>query len=79
MFRSAFIATASALAFAVFASAVTDPAAMAAAPKCKNKANRYVACTDRLRAKTARKPKGESRAGQKDLKAELEKTKADDQ
>ncbi len=29
--------------------------ASAATPKCLNKANKYVACTDKLRAKTPRK------------------------
>ena len=53
MLKGAFIAAACAL--AVVATAVTGPAAMAAAPKCKNKANKYVACIDKLKAKTERK------------------------
>jgi hypothetical protein len=55
MLKGAVIAAAGVLAVAVFASAVTGPSAMAAAPKCKNKANKYVACTDKLKAKTQRK------------------------
>jgi hypothetical protein len=59
--RCAFVAAA---ALAVAVSAVTGPGAKAqsiyfkydpppgAEARCKNKANRYVACTDRLRAKT---------------------------
>ena len=43
---------AGALAVAVFAIAATGPTAMAAAAKCKNNANQYVACTDKLKART---------------------------
>jgi hypothetical protein len=55
------------------------PSATAADPKCKNKANQYVACTNKLKAKAAPKVKGEKGAGIKDLKAEEHKTKVDDQ
>ena len=55
MLKGAFFVAAGALAVAVFATAVTGPEAMAAAPKCKNKANKYVACTDKLRTKTGQK------------------------
>lgn len=59
MSKGALVAAASTLAVAFFATAITGPAAMAAAPKCKSKANQYVACTDRLTSKTRRAPKGE--------------------
>ena len=58
MLKGALIAAAGALAVAVFASAVTGPAVMAAAPKCKNKANPYVACTDKLKKKSPRRSSG---------------------
>jgi hypothetical protein len=32
--------------------------ALAEAPKCKNKANKYVACTDKLKAKAPRRKSG---------------------
>jgi hypothetical protein len=49
------IAAAGALASAVVMPAFTTPSALAAAPKCLNKANKYVACTNKLKAKTQRK------------------------
>jgi len=55
MLKIALITTAGALAVAVFASAAAVPTAMADAPKCKNKANKYVACTDKLRARSPRR------------------------
>ncbi len=55
MLKVALIAAAGALAVTVLATAVTGPEAMAAAPKCKNKANKYVACTDKLKAKSPRR------------------------
>ena len=48
------LAVASVLAAAVFTTAGA-PAATANPPKCKNKANKYVACTDKLKTKTQRK------------------------
>jgi hypothetical protein len=55
MLKLALIA-AGAFAVAVFATAATGPEAMAAAPKCLNKANKYVACTDKL---ATRKPRAQ--------------------
>jgi hypothetical protein len=52
MFKYAPVVAACALVVAVFAIAASGPAAIAAAPKCLNKANQYVACTSNLRAKT---------------------------
>lgn len=52
MLKSAIVATALAIA-AVAATQV--PPALADAPKCKNKANKYVACTDKLKANTPRR------------------------
>ena len=52
MLKGAPVVAASALVVAVFAIAASGPAAIAAAPKCLNKANQYVACTSNLRAKT---------------------------
>jgi hypothetical protein len=51
MLKAALVAT-SALVAVVFATAVMGPAAMAATPNCLNKANKYVACTDKLKTKT---------------------------
>jgi hypothetical protein len=45
MLKGAPVVAASALVVAVFAIAASGPAAIAAAPKCLNKANQYVACT----------------------------------
>ena len=53
MLRGAVIAAAGA--FAVFATALASPVAMADAPKCLNKANPYVACTDSLKTPTGQK------------------------
>ena len=61
--RNATLAVASALAVAVFTTAVS-PAAMANPPKCKNKANKYVACTDKLNTNAQRKSGG---VGDKDV------------
>ncbi len=55
MLKSALIATAGTLAIVALTTAATGPEATAAEPKCLNKANKYVACTDKLRAKTQRK------------------------
>jgi hypothetical protein len=55
MLKGAVVTAASTLAVAVFAIAVTGPSAMAAGPKCKNQANKYVACTDKLKAKSSRR------------------------
>ena len=46
---------AGALAAAIFATVPAGTEAMAAAPKCLNKANKHVACTDKLKAKAPRK------------------------
>ncbi len=54
MLKSALIAAAGTLAIAAITTVVTGPEA-AAAPKCLNKANKHVACTDKLRAKTPRR------------------------
>ena len=43
---------------AVIAIAASGPAAIAAGPKCKTNANPYVACTDRLKAKTQHRRSG---------------------
>lgn len=50
MLRRALLVAAGTLAIAAFTGAATGPEAMAAAPKCLNKANKHVACTDRLKA-----------------------------
>ena len=55
MLKGALIATVVTLAVAVVATAAPGPAAMADAPKCKNKANKYVACTDKLKAVSPRR------------------------
>jgi hypothetical protein len=57
------LAVASALAVAIFSTAVS-PAAMANPPKCKNKANKYVACTDKLKTSAQRQSGG---VGDKDV------------
>ncbi len=51
-------AVAAALAIAAVAAA-QSPAALAEAPKCTNKANKHVACTDKLKAKTPRRRGGD--------------------
>lgn len=56
MLKGALIATA--LAFAAIAT-TQGPAALADAPKCKNKANKHVACTDKLKAKAPRRRSGD--------------------
>jgi hypothetical protein len=58
MLKGASVIAGGALVVAVMAIAVSGPAATAAAPDCKNKANPYVACTGRLKAKTVRKRSG---------------------
>jgi hypothetical protein len=50
MLKTALIAT-GALVLSAFIAAATGPVAMAATTKCLNKANKYVACTDRFRSK----------------------------
>ena len=54
MFRPSLVATAL-IAAIVAAPTLQAPAAMAETPKCKTKANKHVACTDKLKATTARK------------------------
>jgi hypothetical protein len=54
MFRPSHVATAL-LAAIVATPTLLAPPAVAEAPKCKTKANQYVACTDKLKANTARK------------------------
>jgi hypothetical protein len=49
MLKGAAIIAAGVLVIAVLAIAASG-SAIAVAPKCKNKANQYVACTDRLRS-----------------------------
>lgn len=66
MSRTAPIAFAGTLAAVLVGLALHAPAAVAEAPTCKNKANKYVACTDKLRAKTP------SRAGAKGGNVEFE-------
>ena len=55
MSKTTFIALAGALALVVVTPSLMPPAAMAEVPKCKTKANKVVACTDSLKAKTPRK------------------------
>lgn len=59
MLRKLLFATAvlGALGLIVTPALVTNQA-FAEAPKCKNKANKYVACTDKLKAKTPRRASG---------------------
>jgi hypothetical protein len=54
MLKSALVAT-GALVLSAFVTAATGSAAMAVTPNCLNKANKYVACTDRLKTKTGQK------------------------
>lgn len=54
MFRPS-LAAAALIAAIVTAPTLQAPAAMAETPKCKTKANKHVACTDKLKANTARK------------------------
>jgi hypothetical protein len=73
MLKGAPVVAASALVVAVFAIADSGPAAIAAAPKCLNKANQYVACTSNLRAKTQpRRPAFDSFSKFGDIKGETE-------
>jgi len=55
MLKGAPLVAAGALVVAVMAIAVSGPAATAPASDCKSKTNAYVACTDKLKAKTVRK------------------------
>jgi len=55
MLKGILIAAGSGLAAAVLVTSLVGPAAMAAAPKCKTKANKYVACTDKLKANSPRR------------------------
>ena len=66
-----------ALAVIVFTAAASGPLAVAA-PDCKNKTGKHAACTDKLKARTARKAKGESGAGMKEMQVEKHKNKIDD-
>ena len=52
MSQSRIIAAAGALALAALAGTATSRPAMADAPHCLHQVNPYVACTDRLKAKT---------------------------
>jgi hypothetical protein len=54
MLRLSLIAAGVLTAFLI-APALTVPQATAAAPKCKTKVNKYVACTDKLKAKSHRR------------------------
>ncbi len=54
MSRTAPFALAGTLAAVLAGLALHAPAAVAEAPECKNKANKYVACTDKLRANPGR-------------------------
>jgi hypothetical protein len=58
MLRKLLIAMAALATVGVFTAAPTlvTPQALAETPKCKNKANKYVACTEKLKAKTQTKP-----------------------
>jgi hypothetical protein len=58
MLKGASVIAASVLVIAVLTIAAAGPAAIAAAPKCLNKANQYVACTSNLRAKTQPQRRG---------------------
>jgi hypothetical protein len=51
MLKTALAATGT-LVLSAFVTAATGSVAMAATPNCLNKANKYVACTDRLKTKT---------------------------
>ena len=66
MSRTVPIALAGTLAAVLAGFALHTSAAVAETPKCKNKANKYVACTDKLRADTPR------RAGAKGGNVEFE-------
>jgi hypothetical protein len=57
MLRKLLVATAALGTFGVIIASpgVVAPRALAAGPKCLNKANKYVACTDKLASKTQRK------------------------
>lgn len=54
MFRPSLVAAAL-IAAIVAAPTLQAPAAMAETPKCKTKANKHVACTDKLKATTPRR------------------------
>jgi len=51
MLKSALVAT-GALVLSAFVAATTGSMANAVTPNCLNKANKYVACTDKLKTKT---------------------------
>jgi hypothetical protein len=51
MLKSALVAT-GALVLSAFVTATTGSMANAVTPNCLNKANKYVACTDKLKTKT---------------------------
>jgi hypothetical protein len=54
MLKSALVVT-GALVLSACVTAAASSAAMAVTPNCLNKPNKYVACTDRLKAKTGQK------------------------
>ena len=54
MMKGASVISAGVLVMGILAIAVSGPTAMAVAPKCKDKANPYVACTDKLKPNTRR-------------------------
>lgn len=54
MLKSVLVAS-GALVLSAFVTAATSSMAMAVTPNCLNKANKYVACTDRLKTKTGQK------------------------
>jgi hypothetical protein len=54
MLKSVLVAT-GALVLSAFVTTATSSVAMAVTPNCLNKANKYVACTDRLKTKTGQK------------------------
>ncbi len=58
MLKGTLIAAAGAFVAAVLAASLTGPPAIAEAPKCKNKANKYVACTDKLKESPRRSSAG---------------------
>lgn len=55
MSKQTFIGLASLAASALFTLAPAAPEAMAETPKCKDRANKYVACTDDRQAKAPRR------------------------
>lgn len=72
MSKAAPFVASGALVVAVMAIAVSGPAATAPALNCKSKTNPYVACTDKLKAKTVRKGLGDGFAKIGSIKGEVE-------